>query len=66
NSSLAAAIAFPDLVLVFAGTALNITGQAVELMGLTMLVYLSLSLSISFMMNRYQAQTSRYLGQGGH
>lgn len=54
NSSLAAAIAFPDLVLVFAGTALNVTGQAVEIMGLTMLVYLTISLSISAAMHLYQ------------
>ncbi len=53
NSSLAAAIAFPDLVLVFAGTVLNQTGQAVEVIFLTMAVYLALSLMISYSMNRY-------------
>jgi general L-amino acid transport system permease protein len=63
NSSLAAAIAFPDLVLVFSGTAINITGQAVEIMAMVMLVYLLLSLSISAVMNRYQKKTLHYLGQ---
>ncbi len=53
NSSLAAAIAYPDLVLVFAGTVLMQTGQAVEVIALTMLVYLTLSLAISLLMNRY-------------
>lgn len=53
NSSLAAAIAYPDLVLVFAGTVLMQTGQAVEVIGLTMAVYLTISLAISFAMNRY-------------
>ncbi len=53
NSSLAAAIAYPDLVLVFAGTALMQTGQAVEIIGMTMAVYLTLSLLISGFMNWY-------------
>ena len=53
NSSLAAAIAYPDLVLVFAGTALMQTGQAVEIIGITMLCYLTLSLLISGVMNWY-------------
>lgn len=53
NSSLAAAIAYPDLVLVFAGTVLMQTGQAVEVIALTMLFYLGVSLLISFAMNRY-------------
>ena len=53
NSSLAAAIAYPDLVSVFAGTVLNITGQAVEVIALTMAVYLTLSLMIAAGMNYY-------------
>ncbi len=53
NSSLAAAIAYPDLVLVFAGTALMQTGQAVEIIAITMAVYLTISLVISFFMNWY-------------
>ena len=53
NSSLAAAIAYPDLVLVFAGTALMQTGRAIEIVSITMLTYLSLSVSISILMNWY-------------
>ena len=51
NSSLAAAIAYPDLVLVFAGTALMQTGQAIEIIGMVMGVYLFLSLFTSIIMN---------------
>ena len=53
NSSLAAAIAYPDLVLVFAVTALMQTGRAIEIVSITMLTYLSLSISISILMNWY-------------
>ena len=53
NSSLAAAIAYPDIVLVFAGTALMQTGRAIEIISITMLTYLTLSLSISVFMNWY-------------
>ena len=53
NSSLAAAIAYPDLVLVFAGTALMQTGRAIEIVSITMLTYLSISLAISLLMNWY-------------
>ena len=53
NSSLAAAIAYPDLVLVFAGTVLMQTGQAVEIIAITMGVYLAISLIISAFMNWY-------------
>ncbi len=53
NSSLAAAIAYPDIVLVFAGTALMQTGRAIEIISITMFTYLSLSLSISLFMNWY-------------
>ena len=53
NSSLAAAIAYPDLVLVFAGTVLMQTGQAVEIIAITMGVYLAISLMISAFMNWY-------------
>ncbi|MGI9407928.1 MAG: amino acid ABC transporter permease [Hyphomicrobiaceae bacterium] len=56
NSSLAVAIAYPDLVAVFAGTTLNQTGQAVEIIVITMLVYLSLSLITSAIMNWYNAR----------
>ena len=53
NSSLAAAIAYPDLVLVFAGTALMQTGKAIEIVSITMLTYLSISLAIAAIMNWY-------------
>ena len=53
NSSLAVAIAYPDLVHVFAGTALMQTGQAVEILAITMSVYLFLSITISLLMNWY-------------
>ncbi|ASP32644.1 amino acid ABC transporter permease [Labrenzia sp. VG12] len=52
NSSLAVAIAFPDLVSV-GGTVLNQTGQAIEIIGIWMAVYLSLSLLTSAFMNWY-------------
>ena len=58
NSSLAAAIAYPDLVLVFAGTTLMQTGQAVEIIFITMACYLLLSLLISAFMNWYNAKMS--------
>ena len=53
NSSLAMAIGYPDLVSVFAGTTLNQTGQAIEIITMTMAVYLTLSLLTSFLMNIY-------------
>jgi general L-amino acid transport system permease protein len=53
NSSLAVAIGYPDLVQVFAGSVLNITGQAVEVIAVTMAVYLTISLVISLFMNLY-------------
>lgn len=56
NSSLAVAIAYPDLTAVFAGTALNQTGQAVEILAMTMLAYLLLSLLTSMFMNWYNSR----------
>ena len=53
NSSLAAAIGYPDLVSLFAGTVLNQTGQAIETIAVTMSVYLAISLTISMLMNWY-------------
>jgi len=53
NSSLAAAIAYPDLVLVFAGTAMMQTGKAIEIVGITMATYLTISIAISLLMNWY-------------
>ena len=51
NSSLGVAIAYPDLVSIWSGTVLNQTGQAVEVILITMGVYLSLSLITSAFMN---------------
>ncbi len=56
NSSLATAIGYPDLVSVFAGTVLNLTGQAVEVILITMGVYLTLSLATALAMNWFNAR----------
>jgi general L-amino acid transport system permease protein len=56
NSSLAIAVGYPDLFAVFAGTTLNQTGQAIEIIGITMAVYLSISLLTSALMNWYNAR----------
>jgi general L-amino acid transport system permease protein len=53
NSTLAVAIGYPDLVQVFTGTVLNQTGQAVEVVAVTMAVYLTISLVTSGLMNLY-------------
>lgn len=58
NSSLAMAIGYPDLVSIFAGTTLNQTGQAIEIIAMTMAVYLSLSLLTSFLMNIYNQKVA--------
>lgn len=58
NSTLAVAIGYPDLVQVFAGTVLNQTGQAVEVIAITMAVYLTISLVTSFFMNLYNARVA--------
>jgi general L-amino acid transport system permease protein len=57
NSSLAVAIGYPDLVQVFTGSVLNITGQAVEVVAITMAVYLTISLVTSLLMNLYGRAT---------
>ena len=57
NSSLATAIGYPDLVAIFAGTTLNQTGQAIEVIAMTMAVYLTISLIISYFMNWYNARS---------
>jgi general L-amino acid transport system permease protein len=62
NSSLAVAIGYPDLVSVFAGTALSQTGQAIEIIAITMGVYLALSLLTSMVMNFYEWRLGRSLG----
>jgi general L-amino acid transport system permease protein len=62
NSSLAVAIGYPDLVSVFAGTTLSQTGQAIEIIGITMGVYLLISLVTSAIMNFYSWRVSRSMG----
>jgi general L-amino acid transport system permease protein len=56
NSTLAVAIGYPDLVAVFAGTTLNQTHQAIEIIAITMAVYLAISLATSLAMNAYNAR----------
>jgi general L-amino acid transport system permease protein len=58
NSSLAVAIGYPDLVQVFMGTVLNQTGQAIEVVAITMGVYLTISLITSFFMNVYNRRVA--------
>src|SRR5207302_7539141 len=55
NSSLAVAVGYPDLFAVFAGTTLHQTGQAIEIIAMTMGVYLAISLITSALMNLYNA-----------
>jgi general L-amino acid transport system permease protein len=62
NSSLAVAIGYPDLVSVFAGTTLSQTGQAIEIIAITMGVYLLISLTTSAIMSFYGWRISRSLG----
>lgn len=62
NSSLAVAIGYPDLVSVFAGTALSQTGQAIEIISITMGVYLLISLITSAIMSLYGWRLNRSLG----
>jgi general L-amino acid transport system permease protein len=62
NSSLAVAIGYPDLVSVFAGTTLSQTGQAIEIIAITMGVYLLISLVTSAIMSFYGWRIGRSLG----
>jgi general L-amino acid transport system permease protein len=62
NSSLAVAIGYPDLFSVFAGTTLSQTGQAIEIIAITMGVYLMISLVTSAIMNFYGWRISRSEG----
>jgi len=56
NSSLATAIGYPELVTLFAGTSLNQVGQAIEIILMTMAVYLTMSITISMLMNYINAR----------
>jgi general L-amino acid transport system permease protein len=58
NSSLAVFVGYPDLVQVFAGTVLNQTGAAVQVILVTMAVYLAISLATSLAMNFYNRRTA--------
>ncbi len=58
NSSLAVAVGYPDLVSIFSGTVLNQTGQAVEVIFITMLVYLAISLATSAFMNWFNQRVA--------
>ena len=62
NSSLAVAIGYPDLVSIFAGTTLSQTGQAIEIIGITMGVYLLISLVTSAIMSFYGWRIGRSMG----
>jgi general L-amino acid transport system permease protein len=58
NSSLGVVIGYPDLVQIFAGTVLNQTGQALEVIAITMAVYLTISLITSSFMNWYNQRVA--------
>jgi len=58
NSSLAVFVGYPDLVLVFAGTVLNQTHAAMQVMAVTMAVYLAISLVVSFALNLFDARSA--------
>ncbi len=60
NSSLAVAIGYPDLFAVFAGTTLSQTGQAIEIIAITMAVYLAISLVTSGLMNWYNIRVAKH------
>jgi general L-amino acid transport system permease protein len=56
NSSLAVFIGFPDLVQIFAGTVLNQTQAAIQVMAITMGVYLAISLALAALLNLFNAR----------
>ena len=56
NSSLAVFIGYPDLVQIFAGTVLNQTQAAVQVMAITMAVYLVISLTVALALNAFNAR----------
>lgn len=58
NSSLAVAVGYPEIMSIFAGTTLSQTGQAVEIILLTMVFYLTVSLLVSLVMNIYNARVA--------
>ena len=56
NSTLAIFIGYPELAQVFMGTVLNQTGAAVQCVAITMMVYLTISLTTSVFMNIYNSR----------
>jgi general L-amino acid transport system permease protein len=60
GTSLAVAIGYPDIVQLFAGSVLNQSGQAIEVMTITMALYLGFSLCISLAMNLYNRRAMRF------
>ena len=58
NSTLATAIGYPDLFTVFAGTTLNQTGQAIEIIFMLMLSYLTINMIVSFLMNKLNTRVA--------
>jgi general L-amino acid transport system permease protein len=58
NSTLATAIGYPDLFTVFVGTTLNQTGQAIEIVLMTMAVYFVINMAISVVMNLFNAKVA--------
>ncbi|RJG42555.1 amino acid ABC transporter permease [Motilimonas pumila] len=58
NSSLATAIGYPEIVTLFSGTTLNQVGQAIEIILMTMMVYLAFSIIISLLLNWFNAKTA--------
>jgi len=57
NTTIATAIGYPELFTVFAGSALNQVGQAVEIMFMTLAIYFAINMTISFVMNHLNKRT---------
>jgi general L-amino acid transport system permease protein len=58
SSSLGAAIAYPEIVQIFAGTVLNQSGRAIEVMFLVMVIFLAINLLMSAFMNWYNRRVA--------
>jgi len=56
NSSFGAVIAYPEIVAVFMGSALVATGQAIEIIAITLGIYLAIGIAVSIFMNWYNAR----------
>jgi general L-amino acid transport system permease protein len=57
NSSYAAVIAYPEIISVFVGSALNNTGRAIEIIAITLAIYLAINIAVSLLMNWYETRT---------